>query len=124
MSEWCDFLCDFPDDDNATLDAVLAAMPDDRRAGLTHSPVPLFRLSLASEGAAISLVLGVDGVFQAEGFTTDVEVLVPWSSRPECEQQITDLNHGPAHWTRLERFEASGVAWQAFHQHWLVLAAT
>lgn len=122
MNDWRDYLCVFPDDGDATLDRVLAAMPDDLASGLSHSPIPCFRLSLASDGAAVALVLGVAGVVQVEGLAEHSDVLVPCPSRVMCEQQIIDLNHGPARWTRLERIEAREESWQAFWQHWIALA--
>lgn len=122
MKNWRDYLCVFPDDGDATLDRVLAAMPEDLASGLSHSPIPCFRLSLASDGAAVALVLGVPGVVQVEGLAEHGDVLVPWRSRAMCEQQIIDLNHGPAHWTRLERIEAGEESWETFCQHWIALA--
>lgn len=118
MSGWCDYLCDFPDDGGATLDRVLDEMAAGSSYNLVHSPLPYFRVRLASPGAAIALAITVCGVVQIEGITDDLEVLVPLAARPLCEQQIADLNHGPARWTRLERIEARGDAWTEFQRSW------
>lgn len=118
MTGWCDFLCDFPDDGGATLDRVLDEMAAGSRFNLVHSPLPYFRVRLASPGAAIALAVTVSGVVQIEGITDEMEVLVPWSARLCCERQIADLNHGPARWTRLERIEARGYAWTEFQRSW------
>ena len=118
MTGWCDFLCDFPDDGGTTLDRVLDDMAAGSRFGLVHSPLPYFRVRLASPGAAIALAITVSGVVQIEGITADVEVLVPWSARALCEQQIAGLNHGPARWTRLERIEAREDSWTEFQRRW------
>lgn len=116
MTGWCDYLCDFPDDDGVTLDAVLDALPSG--SSIIHTPVPMFRLRLTSPGAAVALRLSVPGLQQVEGLTSGVEVLVPWSERACCERQIADLNHGSARWTRLERIEAREDVWLEFQEHW------
>lgn len=118
MTGWCDHLCDFPDDGGTTLDRVLDEMSDGSSSNLIHSPLPYFRVRLASRGAAIALAITVSGVVQIEGITADVEVLVPWAARPLCEQQIVGLNHGPARWTRLERIEAREDLWSEFQRSW------
>jgi len=118
MTGWCDYFCDFPDDGGATLDAVLGAMPTGLGCALIHMSLPFYRARLSSPGAAVSLVITVPGVLQIEGVTDDVEVLVPWSARKYCEQQIADLNHGPTRWTRLERIEAREDVWATFEHHW------
>lgn len=119
MTDWCDYLCDFPDDGGATLDRVLDEMAAGSSSNLVHSPLPYFRVRLASPGAAIALAITVCGVVQIEGITDIFEVLVPWSARLCCEQQIADLTHGPARWTRLERIEARGDGWTEFQRSWL-----
>lgn len=118
MNGWSDFLCDFPDDGDVTLDRVLENMSAASSGALIHSPLPYYRVRLSSPGAAVALAITVPGVFQVKGITDDVEALVLWSSRHGCEQQIVDLNHGPARWTRLERIEARGDAWTEFYRHW------
>ena len=119
MKGWCNFLCDFPDDGDSTLDRVLDDMAEGSGSRLVHTSLPYFRVRLTSPGAAIALAITVSGVLQIEGITDEMEVLVPWSSRSCCEQQIADLNHGPARWTRLERIEARGDAWTEFQRSWL-----
>lgn len=116
MSGWCDYLCDFPDDGDATVDRVLNAMPDG--AGIIHTPLPMFRLRVASTGAAAMLRITIPGVERVDGLCGETEVLVPWEARPACEAQIESLNHGPAHWTRLERIEARGDVWPMFEHLW------
>lgn len=122
MTGWCDYLCDFPDDGGATLDAVLGAMPAGSGGALTHTPLPYYRARLSSPGAAVALAISVTGVVQVEDIIGDAELLVPWPARPLCEQQIADLNHGPTRWTQLERIEAREDVWQTFerlwHRHW------
>lgn len=114
MSGWCDFLCDFPDDDDATLDAILGTLPGWPGCALTHTPLPYFRARLSSSGAAVALAIAVPDVLQVRGITEDSEVLVPLYARVACERQIADLNHGPTRWTRLGRIEASEEVWQIF----------
>lgn len=116
MTGWRDYLCDFPDDDDATLDRVLNAMPDG--AGIIHTPLPMFRLRVASPGAAAMLRITIPGVELVDGITGDAEVLVPLATRPACEAQIENLNHGPAHWTRLERIEVREDMWPTFEYLW------
>jgi hypothetical protein len=116
MSGWCDYLCDFPDDGNVALDRVLSAMPDSGR--VIHTPLPMFRLRVASPGAAAMLRIAIPDVEQVNGITGDAEVLVPWGARSACEAQIESLNHGPARWTRLERIEARGDMWPMFEHLW------
>jgi hypothetical protein len=118
MNGWCDFTCDFPDDGNATLDRVLNAMPAGSCGALTHTPIPYFRLRLSSPGAAASLAISVNGVRQIRGFTDNFEVLVPWSARSFCEQQIIALNHGTVRWTQLDRIEATKEVWIVFERLW------
>jgi len=116
MSDWFDHLCDFPDDGDASLDRILGAMRGG--AGIIHTPVPMFRLGVASPGAAAVLRITIPGVEQVEGITGAAEVLVPWEARSACEAQIMTLNHGPAHWTRLERIEAREDVWPTFEDLW------
>lgn len=116
MNDWCDYLCDFPDDADVTLNRVLDAMPTGSESGLTHTSLPFCRARLASPGAAVALVITVPGVLQVSEITEDEEVLVPWSARSACEQQIADLNHGPTRWTRLERIEARREVWEEFER--------
>lgn len=116
MSRWSDYLCDFPDDGEVSLDRILGAMPDG--AGIIHTPVPMFRLRVASPGAAAVLRITIPGVEQVGGITCDAEVLVPWEARSACEAQIENLNHGPARWTRLERIEAREDVWPTFEDLW------
>lgn len=118
MTGWCDYLCDFPDDADVTLDRVLNSMPDGSEFALTHTSLPYYRARLSSPGAAVALAITVPGVVQIIGITEGVEVLVPRAARPACEQQIADLNHGPARWTRLERIEARGDVWSEFERLW------
>ena len=82
MSGWCDYLCDFPDDGNVTLDRILSAMPDG--AVIIHTPLPTFRLRVASPGAAAMLRITIPGVERIEG-SPATEVLVPWAARSACE---------------------------------------
>lgn len=116
MTGWCDYLCDFPDDGGGTLDRVLGELPDG--AGIIHTPLPVFRLRVASPGAAAMLRITILGVEQVDGVCGDGEVLVPWAARPACEAQIESLSHGPAQWTRLERIEARGDVWPTFESLW------
>ncbi len=118
MIVWRDHLCDFPDDDDATLDAVLNALPEDIRGGLVHTRVPQFRLKLASPGAAVAIAMGVPGVLIFTDLTADDEVLVADSLRSKCECQVAALNSGSVRWTRLERIEAREDVWRAFHRVW------
>lgn len=124
MTCWRDYLCDFPDDGDASLDAVLGAVPAGAGCALIHTPMPYYRARLSSRGAAVALAITVPGVLQIDGVTDDVEVLVPWSARKGCEQQIADLNHGPTRWTRLERIEAREDVWRVFEQVWHRLIIT
>lgn len=116
MSDWCDYLCDFPDDCDFALDRVLSAMPDG--AEIIHTPLPLFRLRVASMGAAAMLRITISGVERVEDVCGETELLVPWEARSACEAQIESLNHGPAHWTRLERIEAREDVWPTFETLW------
>lgn len=120
MSGWCAYLCDFPDNGDATLNRVLSEMPD--ATGIVHTPVPMFRLRVGSPGAAAMLRITIPGVEQVDEITGEAEVLVPWAARSACESQIENLNHGPARWTRLERIEARGDVWPTFERlrrrHW------
>lgn len=116
MSDWSDYLCDFPDDGDATLDRVLSAMPDG--SGIIHTSLPMFRLRVASTGAAAMLRITIPGVEQVDEVCDDAELLVPWEARPACEAQIEALNHGPARWTRLERIEAREDVWPTFEHLW------
>lgn len=118
MTGWCDYLCDFPDDADVTLDRVLNSMPDGSESALTHTSLPYYRARLSSPGAAVALAITVPGVVQIIGITEGIEVLVPRVARPACEQQIADLNHGPARWTRLERIEAHREVWREFERLW------
>lgn len=118
MNGWREYLCAFPDDDDVTLDRVLEKMSAGSSGALIQSPLPYYLIRLSSAGAAVALTITVPGVLKVDGVTDDPEVLVPWSARLYCEQQIVDLNHGPARWTRLERIEAREDVWKEFHHHW------
>lgn len=118
MTGWRDYLCDFPDDGGATLDRVLEEMSAESEAALIHSTLPYYLVRLSSPGAAFALAITVPGACQVEEVTGHAEVLVPVTARAYCEQQIGDLNHGPARWTRIERIEAREDVWEEFHRRW------
>lgn len=118
VTGWCDYLCDFPDDADVTLNRVLDAMPTGSGSSLTHTTLPYYRARLSSRGAAIALAITVPGALQIDGVTDDIDVLVPLSARRFCEQQIVDLNHGHARWTQLERIEAREDVWETFERLW------
>jgi len=111
---------DFPDDEDASLEALLSALPERHRLRLTGLPFGGFRLRLPSAGAQAMLMLAVDGLGHpvSQNVLHDGELFVPTALRAATEAAITANCSGAVMWSELQCVSGHPDAMRAFDKLW------
>jgi hypothetical protein len=111
---------DFPDDQDASLEALLSALPERHRLRLTGAPFGGFRLRLPSAGAQIMLMLAVAGLGHPVSHSVlhDGELFVPKAEKSATEAAITANCSGAVMWSELQCVSGHPNAMRAFDELW------
>ena len=120
MTPWTDAIYDFPDDQDASLTALLSALPTPHRLRLTGVPFGGFRLRLPSSGAQAMLLVAVAGLGHpvSHSILNDGELFVPDEHRAATATAIMDHCSGLAMWSELQRVTGHPDAMHAFDRLW------
>ncbi len=111
---------DFPDDQDASLEALLSALPERHRLRLTGLPFGGFRLRLPSSGAQIMLLVAVNGLGHptSHSVLNDGELFVPNALRPATAAAINANCSAPVKWSELQCVSGHPDAMLAFDKLW------
>jgi hypothetical protein len=111
---------DFPDDEEASLEALLSALPERHRLRLTGLPFGGFRLRLPSAGAQAMLMLAVDGLGHPASHSVlhDGELFIPKAERAATEVAINAHCSGPVMWSELHCVRGHPDAMRGFDKLW------
>ena len=120
MTQWTDAIYDFPDDQDASLAALLSALPACHRLRLTGVPFGGFRLRLPSSGAQAMLLVAVAGLGHpvSHSVLNDGELFVPTAHRAATAVVLSANCSGSVMWTELQRVSGHPAAMHAFDQLW------
>ena len=121
MTPWADAIYDFPDDGEASLTALLSALPARYRLRLTGVPFGGFRLRLPSSGAKAMLLVAVAGLGHpvSHSVLNDGELFVPPAHRAATGAALRANCSGPVMWSELQRVSGHPDAMRAFDQMWV-----
>ena len=120
MTPWTDAIYDFPDDQDASLTALLSALPLRHRLRLTGVPFGGFRLRIPSPGAQAMLVVAVAGLGHpvSHSVLNDGELFVPDTHRAATAAALGANCSGPLMWSELQRVSGHPDALHAFDRLW------
>ena len=120
MTPWTDAIYDFPDDQDASLTALLSALPLRHRLRLTGVPFGGFRLRIPSPGAQAMLVVAVAGLGHpvSHSVLNDGELFVPDTHRAATAAALGANCSGPLRWSELQRVSGHPDALHAFDRLW------
>ena len=121
MTSWTGAIYDFPDDQDASLTALLSSLPARHRLRLTGLPFGGFRLRLPSPGAQAMLMVAVSGLGHpvSHGVLNDGELFVPDAHRAATAAALFDHCSGPVMWSELQRVSGHPDAMHAFDRLWV-----
>jgi len=121
MTPWTGAIYDFPDDGDASLTALLSALPARHRLRFTGVPFGGFRLRLPSSGAQVMLLVAVAGLGHpvSHAVLNDGELFVPDALRSATAAAISANCSGPAMWSELQRVSGHPDAMRAFDRLWV-----
>jgi hypothetical protein len=120
MIQWTDAIYDFPDDGDASLNALLSSLPARHRRRLTGIPFGGFRLRLPSSGAQVMLLVAVTGLGHpvSHAVLNNGELFVPAALRAATEAFLSVNCSGPVAWSALECISGDPEAMRAFDRRW------
>jgi hypothetical protein len=120
MTQWTDAIYDFPDDQDASLMALLSALPAPHRMRLTGVPFGGFRLRLPSSGAQAILLVAVAGLGHpvSHSVLNDGELFVPHAHRAATAAAISANCSGLVAWSELQCVNGHPDAMHAFDHLW------
>ena len=120
MTPWIGAIYDFPDDGDASLAALLSALPARHRLRLTGVPFGGFRLRLPSSSAQVMLLVAVTGLGHpvSHSVLNDGELFVPDTHRAATAAAINAHCSGPVMWSELQRVSGHPDAMHVFDRLW------
>jgi len=121
MPPWADAIYDFPDDQEASLTALLSALPMCHRRRLTGIPFGGFRLRLPSSGAQAMMLVAVTGLGHpaSHSVLNDGELFIPDAHRAAAAAALSANCSGPVMWSELQRVSGHPDAMHAFDRLWV-----
>lgn len=121
MTPWANAIYDFPDDQDASLMALLSSLPARYRLRLTGVPVGGFRLRTPSPGTQAMLLVAVAGLGHpaSHSVLNDGELFVPQAHRVATAAAISANCSGPAMWSELQRVSGHPDAMHVFDRLWV-----
>ena len=120
MTPWADAIYDLPDDQDASLMALLSSLPARHRLRLIGVPFGGFRLRLPSSGAQAMLLVAVSGLGHpvSRSVLNDGELFVPYAYRAATTTALGANCSGPVMWSELQRVSGHPDAMHAFDRMW------
>lgn len=120
MPPWTDAIYDFPDDQDASLMALVSSLPPRHRLRSTGVPFGGFRLRLPSPGAQAILLVAVSGLGHpaSHSVLNDGELFVPDLLRAATAAALNAHCSGPAIWSELQCVSGHPHAMRAFDRLW------
>jgi len=121
MTPWAEAIYDLPDDQDASLTALLSSLPARHRLRLTGLPFGGFRLRLPSPGAQAMLLVAVAGLGHpvSHSVLNDGELFIPTAHRAATAAALSANCSGPVMWTELQRVSGHSDAMRAFDRLWV-----
>ena len=121
MTPWTDAIYDFPDDQDASLTALLSALPARHHLRLTGVPFGGFRLRLPSLGAQVMLLVAVTGLGHpaSQAVLNDGELFVPHAHRAATTAALSANCSGPVAWSELHYVSGQPDALLALDRLWV-----
>ena len=120
MTPWTDAIYDFPDDQDASLTALLSALPARYARLLVGTPYGGYRLRGLSTTEQIYLKLAVDDLIYPEGCTIlgPGELFVPNPRRAAVQAVLAATCSCQVKWTELQQVGGIPDALAAFDELW------
>ena len=120
MTPWAEAIYDLPDDQDASLTALLSSLPARHRLRLTGVPFGGFRLRLPSSSAQVMLLVAVTGLGHpvSHSVLNDGELFVPHAHRAATATALMANCSGSVMWSELQRVSGHPEAMRAFDREW------